>query len=86
MKSQDIVMFGHCRVTAEGGNVALVTTDLLSANRKDFVLIGVPRYLNVCLMSIICSVTVFAATNSDAAVSTVACLLEYQSTGVLLTK
>ena len=49
---------------------------------------GAPRYLNVCLMSMICSVAVLAATNSDpyVAVSTVACSFEYQSTGVLLTK
>ena len=49
---------------------------------------GAPRYLKVCLMSMICSVAVFAATNSEpyVAVSTVACFLEYQSTGVLLTK
>ena len=39
-------------------------------------------------MSMICSVAVFAATNSEpyVAVSTVPCFLEYQSTGVLLTK
>ena len=48
---------------------------------------GAPRYLKVCLMSMICSVAVFAATNSEpyVAVSTVACFLEYQSRGVLLT-
>ena len=53
-----------------------------------------PRYLKVCLISMIClmsmifSVAVIAATNSEpyVAVSTVACFLEYQSTGVLLTK
>ena len=45
---------------------------------------GAPRYLKVCLMSIIWSVAAFAATNSEpyVAVSTVACFLEYQSTGV----
>ena len=39
-------------------------------------------------MSMICSITVFAATNTEpyVAVSTVACFLEYQSTGVLQTK
>ena len=39
-------------------------------------------------MSMICSVAVFAATNSEpyVAVSGVACFLEHQSTGVLLTK
>ena len=49
---------------------------------------GAPRYLKVCLMSMICSVAVLAATNSEpyVAVSTLACFLEYQSTGVLLTK
>ena len=49
---------------------------------------GAPRYLKICLMSMICSVAVLAATNSEpyVAVSTVACFLEYQSTGVLLTK
>ena len=48
---------------------------------------GAPRYLKVYLMSMICSVAVLAATNSEpyVAVSTVACFLEYQSTGVLLT-
>ena len=36
---------------------------------------GAPRYLKVCLMSMICSVAVLAATNSEpyVAVSTVAC-------------
>ena len=49
---------------------------------------GAPRYLKVCLMSMTCSVAVLAATNSEpyVAVSTVACFLEYQSTGVLLPK
>ena len=39
-------------------------------------------------MSMICSVAVLAVTSSEPyeAVSTVACFLEYQSTGVLLTK
>ena len=54
----------------------------------DFDPIGAPRYLKVCLTSMICSGAVFAATYSEpyVAVSTVACFLEYQSTGVLLTK
>ena len=54
-------------------------TDLLSPNKYDFVLIGTPKYLKVCLKSIICSVAVLDATNSDpyVAVSTVACLFEY---------
>ena len=49
---------------------------------------GGPRYLKVCLMSMICSVAVLAGTNYEpyVAVSTVAFFLEYQSTGVLLTK
>ena len=49
---------------------------------------GAPRYLKVCLMSMICSVADLAATNSEpyVAVSTVAWFLEYQSAGVLLTK
>ena len=49
---------------------------------------GAPRYLKVCIMSMICSVAVLAARNSEpyVAVSTVACFLEYQSTGDLLTK
>ena len=48
---------------------------------------GAPTYLKVYLMSMICSVAVFAATNSEPyeAVSTVACFFEYQSRGVLLT-
>ena len=43
-----------------------------------------PKYLKVCLKSIICSVRVLEATNSDpyVAVSTVACLFEYESIGV----
>ena len=49
-----------------------------------FVLIGTPNYLKVCLKSIICSVVVLDATNSDpnVAVSTVAHLFEYESIGV----
>ena len=52
-------------VNVECGRVALVTTDLLSPNKKDMVVMGAPRYLNVCLMSMICSVAVLAATNSE---------------------
>ena len=68
----------------ECGRVELVTTDLLSPNKYDFVLIGTPKYLEVCLISIICSVAVLDATNSDpyVAVCTVACLFEYESIGV----
>ena len=49
---------------------------------------GAPRYLKVYLMSMICSAAVLAVTRPEpyVAVSTVACFLEYQSTGVLLTK
>ena len=61
----------------------LVSTDLLCPNKYDFILILTPKYLKVCLKSIICSVTVLDATNSDPyiAVSTVACLFEYESLG-----
>ena len=38
---------------------------LLSPNKYDFVLIGTPKYLKVCLKSTICSVAVLDATNSD---------------------
>ena len=66
----------------------MVITDLLSPNKKDFEPIGAPRYLKVCVMSMICSVAPFAVTNSEpyVTVSTVACFLEYQSTEVLLAK
>ena len=66
----------------------LVTTDLVSQKTEDYVLIGTPKYLNVCLISIICSVEVMEATNSDpyVAVSTVAFLFEYESMGVWFTK
>ena len=72
----------------ECGSVALVTTDLLSPNIYDLDLMGTPRYLSLYLISMICSVAVLAATNSDpyVAVSTVACFLEYQSVGVLIAK
>ena len=68
----------------ECGRVELVTNDLLSPNKYDFVLICTPKYLTVCLKSIICSLAVLDATNSDpyVAVSTVACLFEYESIGV----
>ena len=51
-------------------------------------MIGTPKYLRVYLKSMICSVAVLAATNSDpyVAVSTVGCFLEYQSVGVWLQK
>ena len=49
---------------------------------------GTPRYHSVFLTSMICSFAVFATTNSEpyVAVSTVACLFENQSVGVVLTK
>ena len=64
--------------------MTLVTTDLLSPNIYDFDLMGISKYLRVYLKSIICSVPVLAATNSDpyATISTV----EYQSVGVWLQK
>ena len=68
--------------------VELMTTDLLSPNIYALVMMGSPRYLSVFLRSIICSVAVLAATNSEpyVAVSTVACLFENQPIGVVLTK
>ena len=62
----------------------LVTVDLLSPNKYDYGLIGTPKYLKVCLKSIIYSVAVLGATNSDPYVagSAVACLFEYESIGV----
>ena len=68
--------------------VELVTTDLLSLNMYGFVMMGTPRYLSVFLRSMICSVVFLAATNSEpyVAISTVACLFENQSVGVMLTK
>ena len=68
--------------------VELMTTDLLSPNIYTLFMMGTPRYLSVFLRSIICSVADLAATNSEpyAAVSTVACLSENQSVGVMLTK
>ena len=49
---------------------------------------GTSRFLNVNLSSMICSVAVLEATDSEpyVAVSTVACFLEYQSVGVWLQK
>ena len=72
----------------ECGSVERVTTDLVSLNIYDLDLMGTPRYLSVYLISMICSVAVLAATNSDSyiAVSTVASFLEYQSVGVWLQK
>ena len=51
-------------------------------------MMGTPRYLSVFLRSTICSVAVFAATNSEpyGADSTLACLFENSSVGVVLTK
>ena len=68
--------------------VELMITDLLSPNIYALFMMGIPRYLTVFLRSIICSVAVLAATNSEpyVAVSTVACLLENHSVGVVLIK
>ena len=65
-----------------------MTTDLLSRIVYALFMIGTPRYLSVFLRSMICSIAVLAATNSEpyVAVSTVACLFENQSVGVVLTK
>ena len=82
-------MQGYCVLpNVECGSVEMVTTDLLSPNRYDFVLIGIPKYLKVCLKSIICSVAFLEATNSDpyVAVSTVAGLFESESMGLWFTK
>ena len=66
--------------------VELMTTDLSCPTIYALVMMGTPRYLSVFLRSIICSVAVLAATNTEpyVAVSTVACLLENQSVGVVL--
>ena len=58
----------------ECGSVVLLTTDLLSPNIYDLDLMGIPRYLTVYLISMICSVAVLDGTNSHpyVAVSTVA--------------
>ena len=68
--------------------VDLLTIALLSPNMYALVMIGTPRYLSVFLRSMICSVAVLAGTNSEpyVAVSTLACLFENQSVGVVLTK
>ena len=68
--------------------VELVTTELMSPSMYDLIMIGTPRYLSVFLRFMICSVAPLAATNSEpyVAVSTVACLFENQSVGVVLTK
>ena len=75
-------------LNVEWGRVALVTTDLLLPTIYDFDLIRTLKYLRVYLNSIICSVAVLAATNSDpyVALSTVTYFLEYQSVGVWLQK
>ena len=68
--------------------VELMTTALLSPNLYVLVMMGIPGYLIVFLRSIICSVAILAATNSEpyVAVCTVACLFENQSVRVVLTK
>ena len=64
------------------------TTNLLCPNMKLFSLTSTPRCLSVLCRSIVCSMQVLAATNSDehVAVSTMACFLECQLMGVPLTK
>ena len=68
--------------------VELMTADLLSPNIYTLIMMGTLRYLNVFLRSIICSVAVLAATNSEPYVtdSTVACLFKNESVAVVLTK
>ena len=68
--------------------VELVATDLLSPNMYALVMMGTPGYLSVFLRSMIWSVTVLTHRNSEpyGAVSTVACLFENQSVGVVVTK
>ena len=75
-------------LSTDWGMVALMITDLLSPNIYALVMMGTPRYLSVFLGSMICSVAVLAATNSEpcVAVSTVACLFQYQLIGVVLMK
>ena len=70
------------------GMAELVTTALLSPNMYALFKMGTTTYLSVFLRSIICSVAVLAARNSEpqVVVSTVACLFENQSIGVELTK
>ena len=71
-------------VSAEWGMVKLLTTDSLSPNMYVDRSTGTPRYRSVVRRSMIWSVAIRAATNSlpYVAVSTVACLFEYQSIGV----
>ena len=47
------------------GILALSTTDLLSPNMQLLDLTGTPRYISVYLRSMIWSVVILAATNSD---------------------
>ena len=67
--------------------VELMTTDLLSPNIYALVMMGTPRYLSVFSRSMICSVAVLAAPDSQpyVAVSTVPSLFKTQSVGVVLT-
>ena len=68
--------------------VELEMTDLLSPDMYALVMMGTHRYLIMFLRLMICSVVVLTATNSEpyVAVSTVACLFENLSVGVVLTK
>ena len=67
--------------------VELVTTVLFSPSMYALVMMGTPRYLSVFLRSMICSVGVLAATNSEpyVVVSMMACLFENQLIRVVLT-
>ena len=68
--------------------VALVMTNLLSPNMYALVMMETPRYLSVLLRSMLCTVVVLVATNSDpyVAVSMGASLFKYQLEGVVLMK
>ena len=69
-------------VSAEWGMVELLTTDSLSPNMYVDRSTGTPRYRSVVRRSMIWSVAIRAATNLHpyVAVSTVACLFEWQET------
>ena len=79
----NVVPFGQERVMNGGA----CDDRYVVSKHETFLLIGTPRYIRVYLRSTIWSTAILAATNSDqyVAVSTVACLLEYQSEGVPLT-
>ena len=66
----------------------LFTTDSLSQKTLLGPRIGTPRYINVVLISTICSTYVLAATNSDeyVAVSAVDYFIDHQAMGVWFMK